>query len=162
MLNYRELALYSGNHTSDAVLVGIIESRDKRNKTITPDTQKEVSNIYEEDLFEGKRDDFLLPTSNRIKLNLRIIIIKHPTSEELEFLKKSIAREAMSSKIIFNETIALSGSYNLRELKGSDVNETKRNIQVLGTQNKGVQQASIQSMAKNAASSFEDMILYAF
>lgn len=163
MLSYRELSIHSGSESTDAVLVGIIESRDKRNKTITPESQKEVSNIYDEqDLFEGKREDFLLPTSNRIKLNLRIIIIKHPSKEELEFLKKSIAKEAMSSKIIFNETIALTDSYNLRELKGSSVNETRRNLQVLGTQNRGVQQSSIENMAKKAASSFEDMILYAF
>ena len=162
MLSYRELSIYSGNRSSDAVLVGIIESRDKRKRTITPESQKEVSNIYEDDLFEGKREDFLLPTSNRIKLSLRIIIIKHPTSEELEFIKKSIAREALSSKIIFNETIDLTESYNLREIKGDSTNETRRNIQVLGTQNRGVQQTSIENMAKKAASSFEDMILYAF
>ena len=97
-----------------------------------------------------------------MRLSLRIVIIKHPSKEELEFLKNSMAKDAKSSKIIFNETISLVDKYNLREVRSDDVAETRRNIQVLGTQNKGVQRESLKSIAKKAASTFEDMILYAF
>lgn len=162
MLDYRELTVRSGFQGTDAVLVGIIESGAKKKNTIITDSQKEVSNIYGEDFIGEGREDLILPTSNRMRLNLRVVIIKHPTKEELDFLKTSIAKDAMGSKIIFNETIALNGRYNLREILGENDAETRRNIQVLGTQNRGVQQESLKSLAQKAASSFEDMILYAF
>lgn len=155
MLSYKELKIYSGNKPTDAVLVGIIDSRDKRKNTVTPENQKSVFNTYGEEIFEDKREEFLLPTTNKIRLRLRIIIIKHPTKEELDFLKKSIGSTALSSKIIFNETIDLTETYNIKENK-------EEGIQVLGTQNRGVQQGSIESLAEKAAASFEDMILYAF
>lgn len=155
MLSYKELQIHSGHVPADAVLVGIIDSSDKRENTVTPLNQKSVFNTYGEDTFEGKRPEFILPTTNQIRLKLRILIIKHPTNEELEFLKKSVASEAMSSKIIFNETITLVDMYNIKE-------NTDEGIQVLGTQNRGVQQYSIDTIASKAAASFEDMILYAF
>lgn len=162
MLDYRELNIYSGDEPTDAVLVGIIDSADKRKRTITPESPKEVQNIYGEEIIGDRREEFLLPTSNVMRLALRIVIIKHPSKEELEFLKNSMAKDAKSSKIIFNETISLVDKYNLREVRSDDVAETRRNIQVLGTQNKGVQRESLKSIAKKAASTFEDMILYAF
>lgn len=161
MLSYKGLTIKSGNARSDAVLIGIIDSAAKRKETIIPGNQKSAFNTYNRDrarngdLFEGRREEFVVPTSNQVELQMRIIIIKHPTPEEIEFLKKSLALNAKNSKIIFNESFPLVDIYNIKENQGAG-------ISVLGTQNRGVREASLNKLARKAATSFEDTILYAF
>lgn len=155
MINYKGLELRSGNQSSDAVLIGIVESASKINETVTAEGFKSIENTYGEDIFNKKRKNFNLPSVNRVTLNVRIIVIKQPTSEEIKFLRSSYGKGVVSSKIIFNEVINLSGVYNLKENEG-------QSIEVLGTQNRGIQQRTIGELAVSAATSFKDMILYAF
>ena len=155
MTDYKGLKLKSGKHATDAILIGVLESSDKRNDTISTDSFRKVENAFDETNLNPARDNFFIPSSNRVKLRLRVIVIKHPTQEEIDFLKSSYGKNAISSKIIFNEVINLSEQYNLKEIEGEI-------SPVLGTQNRGVLQSAITSMADKAASNFKDMILYAF
>ena len=147
MTEYKGLKLYEGNRPADATLIGIIESSQKRRDSVLPENYKSTKNTYGEDFFDDKREHFLLPSSNRIRLQIRIIVIKHPTPEEIKFLTSSFGRKGTSSKVIFNEVIKLTDVYNLQENEGAG-------IEVLGSQNRGVQRNSIEGLALKAASNF--------
>ena len=153
--DFRGLRLTRRLEGSDAVLLGIIETPSKSLKSVEVLTYKRASNTFGESVLGEGREDFNTPTVNQVNLNLRVIVLKHPTKEEINFFQKSITEKALSSKIIFNEKIPLSGSYNLKELDGSS-------LMVLNSQNTGVQKQLINQLAKDAANSFKDMILYAF
>ena len=156
LLSYKDLTIKGGSsRTADAVLIGIVDSRPERKKTIVPRNQKSAFNTYGREIFEGQREEFVVPTSNQIELEMRIIIIKHPTQKELELLLKPETRVAVGNKIIFNKTFKLFDTYNIKENSGAGVD-------VLGTQNSGVRSASLNKLALKAATSFEDTILYAF
>lgn len=155
MLDYKGLTIKSGQKNTDAVLIGIVESATRRKDSVTPNIYSSVKNVYGGDVFKGKRDDLYISSQNQINLRLRIIVIKQPTKEEIIFLSTKIGEKALGSKIIFNETIALTTTQSLKQLTGES-------IKVIGTQNRGIERKSINTLAENAASSFKDMILYAF
>jgi hypothetical protein len=153
--DFKELMIYSGLKSTDAVLIGIIESPDKKRETVITDGRNKVQNTYGEDVIGQNRSDFLLPTKNKLNLRLRLIVIKHPSSEEIKFFQTKIGEKALSSKVIFNEVVDLKTSYTLSELDQSA-------ISVLGSQNRGIQKEALRGLADTAANSFKDMILYAF
>lgn len=155
LTDFNDLEIVQNPSRGDAVLLGIVESNQKLRDTISTVHSKRVESTFGISTLGSEEEDFFVPSVNNIKLNLRIIVIKHPTPEEIKFLKTEMGVGALSSKIIFNERIPLSGNYSLKELRGEG-------IQVLGTQNKGLERKTINGLAKNAASSFKDMILYAF
>jgi len=155
MLDYKGLTIKSGNQDADAVLVGIVTSPDKRKDTLVPNIFSSVKNIYGNNIFEGKRDDLYVPTQSTMSMQLRIIVIKQPTKEEILFLATKLGEKALGAKIIFNEVIPLTITQSLKQLTGES-------IKVIGTQNRGIERRSIDTLAKNAAISFKDMILYAF
>lgn len=155
MLGYKSLILKSGKQPADAVLIGIVSSPDRRKDAATPNIFSSVKNIYGNNVFEGRRDDLYVPTQNTMQLSLRIIVIKQPTKEEIVFLSTKLGEKAIGSKIIFNEVIALNGTQSLKQFTGDS-------MKVIGTQNRGVERSVIETMAKNAAGNFKDMILYAF
>ena len=152
---FNKLMIYTGNKNTDAVLLGILESPQKSKESTITIGRKSVQNTFGDDIIGENRRDFPLPTTNEIQLQLRLIVIKNPTPEEIDFFQKDITANAISSKIIFNEVIALRNSFILAEL---DQNGTE----VLGSQNRGIKKNAISQMAINAANSFKDMILYAF
>lgn len=154
LTDFKGLRLYTGRKPADAVLIGIIESDKniKESKIVT--STKGIKNTYGQDSI-GTRKDFNLPTANKIRLRLRIIVLRHPTEAEINFFQKNISEQALGSKVIFNESIWLEESFNLKELK-------EESISVLGSQNQGVERQAIDRIAKQAATGFKDMILYAF
>lgn len=152
---FNDLILHTGDKNSDAVLIGIIESDEKRRDLLTTQTSTSAQSGFGRDVIGDKRDDFLIPSSNAIKMYLRIIVIKHPTPEEIKFLQTEYGDKVLSSKIVFNERISLSTAYGLKQYQGEA-------ISVLGTQNEGLYLQAIDILANQAAESFRDMILYAF
>lgn len=155
LLDFSDLKLTVSDKKADAVLIGIISSREKLKDSISTVSSKSVKNTFGEDALGKTREDFVVPSVNQMNLTLRIIVIRHPTAEEINFLQKDITQHALSSKIIFNEVIPLSESYTLKELRSEGT-------QVLGVQNRGVEKQAVFNLAKKAAISFKDMILYAF
>lgn len=152
---FKGLKIKSGKRTADATLIGIVTSEDSVLASRTSGNLRSVKNIYGQD-YLSKRNDFYVPIQSAVGLKLRIIVMKHPTDEEIKILKAGIGKgQLVSSKVIFTETIPVTGSFT-REIF-SDVGN-----QVIGTQNRGGQKLIVQKMAKNAAVTFRDMILYAF
>lgn len=155
LTEFKDLRITSGRSASDAVLIGIVESDLKHKESTRTKASKSVKNTYGNEVIGEKREDFFIASVNEIRVSLRIIVIKHPTREEIEFLQTEMGQNALNSRIIFNERISIAESYNLKELQGE---ATK----VLGAQNRGLKKATLDNLAKSAAGNFKDMILYAF
>ena len=154
LLQYNKLEIVQSRTEADAVLIGILESRKKSIETNYSVSTKNVSNVYEDTL--GQREkDFIVPTVNQQSIGLRIVIMKHPSNEEIEIVQSSLGDKVMSSKIIFNQKLNYNVNYTLKELQGDS-------IKVLGTQNRGVQLEAMNALANSAAEGFKEMVLYAF
>lgn len=156
LTKFNKLRLISGDSRgADAYLIGIITSKDRAVEVESVATVRSAQTAFEGKIDDKKREDFYIPATNNLGLSLRLIVLKHPTEEEIKFYQTSLSEKALSSKVIFNETIQLKQSYSFKTLDA-------QGMEVLGTQNRGQQRATIKAMASSAAISFRDMILYAF
>lgn len=159
---YRLLTGFSGlklnngyNINSDAILIGIIKTPEKIAETVRPSNLR-LAQDKSPNAIGTQREKFYIPGTSDVQLYLHVIVIKKPTEEELALLKSGIGDQIKStSKIIFNEYIPLRIQYTREVLDDAGV-------QVLGTQNAGVQRKTLKNLAEQAAVSVRDMILYAF
>jgi hypothetical protein len=155
LAGFKGLKVASGKESTDATLIGIITSRASLKESRLSTGARTAKGIIGEE-FAPNRNDFVVPTNNIVQVNLRIVVMKHPTAEEIKLLQTSLGSSPMlSSKIIFTENIPVVGTFT-REVY------TDEGMEVNSTQNRGAQKTTITNMAKNAAVSFRDMILYAF
>lgn len=155
LLEFKNLRLSEPTEKSDAVLIGVLESRPKKKESIKNINSKRAESTFGDGVLGDDRQDFLVPSVNQLNLRLRIIVVKHPTPAEIKFFQTQLSKQVLSSKVIFNESIKLQRNYLLKELRDDG-------IKVLGSQNRGVEKQQMQILAEAAASSFKDMILYAF
>lgn len=159
---YRLLTSFSGlrltsgyNQKSDALLVGIIKTPEKLAETIQASNLR-LAQEKARDAVGTSRQDFYIPGTSDVLLYLHVILIKKPTEEEMALLKSGIGDQIKStSKILFNEIIPLRIQYTREVLDGEGV-------EVVATQNYGVQRKILKSLAEQAAVNVRDMILYAF
>ena len=156
LMSFSGLKLTSGySNKTDAVLMGIIRSPEKLNETLRSGSIR-VAKSKAPDAIGDKRQNFYIPGSTSVQLYLQVVLIKKPTEEELSLFHSEISPQIpASSRIILNEILPLSESY-VRELMDNE------GVQVLATQNSGVQRKKIKSMAEAAAETIRDLILYAF
>lgn len=154
LAQYNHLKIVSKASEADAALVGIVESPQSMREAISTNSTKSAKNTYSEVLKDTDKD-YIIPSVNEVNLSLRIVLIKHPSKEEIDFFQNPKTKNIMSSKIIFNQSISLSEEYNIKELQGE---ATK----VLGSQNRGVQREAISDLTDVAAEKFKEVILYAF
>lgn len=149
------LEVVSGQGNTDAVLVGIIGSREKINDASSSDDMR-IARSISPDTLEGKRGEFYVPANTTNNLDIRFIVIKNPTQAELELLNSPYGKNIKAnSKIIFNESIVVSREFN-RELFSGE------STQINYTQNRGAEKENLKKMADSAATTFKEMILYAF
>jgi hypothetical protein len=160
LTTFKGLKLKSGYHPeADAVLIGIIKSPEKIALTLKPNNLR-VAQGRAGNAIGNKRQNFYIPGTTEMSMFLQIIVIKKPTDEELSLLKSGIGNEIkMNSRIIFNETIPLRTQFTREVFDKSDNSD---GVNVIATQNAGIQRKSIMSLAEQAAISVRDMILYAF
>lgn len=156
LTGFSGLKLQSGyNKNSDALLIGIIKSPEKVAETIRASNLR-VAQGKAGNAIGPTRENFYIPGTSNVDVYLHVIVIKKPTEEELALLKSGIGDQIKStSKVIFNELIPLRISYN-REVLDDE------GVQVVGTQNFGVQRKVLKNLAEQAAVNVRDMILYAF
>lgn len=103
-----------------------------------------------------KRLNFYVPGNTQVQLYLQIVLIKKPTEEELALVQSELSSQIpVSSRVVLNEIIPVTDSY-VRELMDD------AGVQVIATQNSGVQRKIVNRMAQNAAETVRDLILYAF
>lgn len=142
---------------TDAVLIGVVTSSQYLKEAKTSPSHSFTVDVLQDSI--GKRQPFYLPQETNIHLDLRLILIKKPTQEEVELLTKVYPDEFLSPQIIFNEVFKLSYTYsraikaNLTKDDGGLVNQTK---------NKGSLQKALQSMSKNSSIQFKELIINAF
>lgn len=159
---YQLLTTFSGlkletgyNRNSDAVLIGIIKTPEKLADTIRASNLRLAQEKAENAIGET-RDNFYIPGTSDVHLFLHVVLIKKPTEEEISLLKSGIGDQIKSnSKILFNEIIPLHIQYTREVLDD-------RGVEVVATQNYGVQRKILKNLAEQAAVSVRDMILYAF
>lgn len=153
--NFKGLKIYTGyNPNADAVLLGVVGSKQELAESIYKSGNRSVKNTYG-DVVDSTREDFYLPSGAVVRLSLRLTIIKHPSEEEIRFLQSKFGDKVLSSKIVFNETMALSSSYTNKSFDASG-------LAVTGTHNEYLKSNALSTIAKNAANTFRDIILYAF
>ena len=159
---YRQLMSFSGlklisgySEKADAVLIGIVRSPEKMNETLRAGSIRVAKN-QTPDAIGDKRQNFYIPGSTTIQLYLQIVLIKKPTEEEIGLFHTELAPQIpLSSRVLLNEFLPVSESF-VRELMDNE------GVQVLATQNSGVQRKKIKMMAVSAAETIRDLILYAF
>lgn len=159
---YRQLMNFSGvkltngySNSTDAVLLGIIRSPEKMSETLRAGSIR-VAKSRASQAIGGKRQDFYIPGSTSIRLYLQVVIIRKPTEEELTLFQSELSPQIpVSSRVILNEVFPVSESF-VREVMDRD------GVQVVATQNSGIQRKKIKSMAESAAETIRDLILYAF
>jgi hypothetical protein len=159
---YRLLTSFSGlklvngyNKNSDAVMIGIIKSPERVIETLRPSNLR-AAQFKAKNAIGPNRPNFNIPGTTDVQLFLQVIVIKKPTEEELSLLKSGIGDQVQTtSKLIFNEMIPLKVQYT-REILDTP------GVEVVGTQNAGVQRKVLKNLAEQAATNIRDMILYAF
>ncbi|HXH30412.1 MAG TPA: hypothetical protein VNJ01_06345 [Bacteriovoracaceae bacterium] len=157
LTGFSGLRLKSGySKDSDAVLIGIIKSPEKMAQTLTPRNPKPAQDTVKGPFTTNRRQKFSIPYTTDVSMYLQVIVIKKPSEEELTLLRSGIGDKIDgTSSIVFNELIPLRIQYT-RELLDN------KGVQVLATQNQGVQRKNFKGLAEQAAVSIRDMILYAF
>lgn len=159
---YRMLSGFSGlklvsgySNNTDAVLICIIKSSEKVSETLIPGNLR-VAQEKAGTAIGNQRDNFYIPGTTDINVHLQVILIKKPTEEEIALLQSGLGSQVrQNSKVIFNDIIPLNMQYT-REILDAE------GVQVVATQNAGVQRKTLKSMAEQAALSVRDMIIYAF
>lgn len=156
LMGFPGLKLRSGYHPdSDAVFIGILKSPEKLAETVRRGESRVADEIVPNAVGTERRE-LSIPSVSTMNLALHVIVIKKPTEEELALLRSGIGDKVkLTSRVIFNEMIPLSSQFTREYLDDAGV-------QVVGTQNAGVQRKTLQSMGRQAAISVRDMILYAF
>lgn len=156
MAGFPSLKVRSGfDNSTDAVMIGIVKSPEKLRNTTRAQNLR-VAQSQAPKAIGNTRKEFYIPGTTNVQLYLQIIVIKHPSEAELELLRSGLGEDVRGSdKIIFNETLPITQSYT-REIFDEEA------VNVVGTQNKGLQQKTIMTMAERAAESVKEMILYAF
>jgi hypothetical protein len=156
---YSGLRVYGGdNQSADAVLVGILESEDLKNKTF-----KTTETVFTDDKLKesiGNRTPFYIPIETSYKFTMRIFLIKRPTAQELELLASELGKNIVRNpKIVLREVLDVTSSFsrvvadNTSSSSGGEVNFVK---------NKGVLNKSLEDACVSAASNFKQVVLNAF
>ena len=157
LTSYHNLKVYSGvQKNTDALLLGIISSPQYKNETILVEGQKKVQTLVPSGDI-GQRNDFFTPTRNKVILTLRVILIKNPTGKDIQLFQSPLI-DAIDRhpKVIFDELIPLGISFN-REFKP----RKKGGVTNL-TNNLGILNKSIETLAVNGRNYFKEIIINAF
>lgn len=140
---------------ADAVLIGVISSPNSNSSTIENQSLSVIEKISDEGSGRSRRD-FYIPSSSRVNLRLRIIMIKNPTEKEIKVLSSEFGKYVhVDSKVLINESILLSETFN----RERDIGEAGN---VNYTQNTGAVKNTIETLAERSTASFRSLILYAF
>lgn len=157
--DYTGLKVLSGdNENADAVLIGILESKDHYNEVITTTqtlfTDGDISKSI------GNRSPFYYPVQSTYNFSLRVILIKRPSPEELALLTSDLGRGVLvHPKIVLEDRIDLSGNF---ARVASPTNGATAAGEVNFVKNKGILDKSLEDTCYRAAQTFKQVVLNAF
>jgi hypothetical protein len=157
--DYAGLKVYSGDfEKADAVLIGIIESRDHYNEVV-----KNSQMLFTDDKVKssiGNRVPFYYPVETNYRFVLRVVLIKRPSKEELELLTSDIGSQIkVHPKIVLTDTIEISGTF---ARVASPTDSGTKPGEVNFVKNKGIFEKSLQETSYQAAQTFKQVVLNAF
>ncbi len=157
--SYPGLKVLSGDSDkADAVLIGVIESKDHYNEAVKT-TQKLFSdNTIKSSV--GDRNPFYYPVQTSYEFSLKIILIKRPSKEELELLTTDLAQfMKVNPKVVLMDTINIASSFSRVVGETTTPNAPGKTNFV---KNKGIFEKSLQETSMNAAKTFKQVVLNAF
>ena len=157
--DYTGIHVYSGdNDKADAVLIGVIESRDHYS-----DVVKTTQTLFTDNTLKasvGARSPFYYPVQSSYEFSISIILIKRPSKEELELLTTDIGKfMKVNPKVVLMDTINVTGNFSRVVGETTTPNAIGRTNFV---KNRGIFEKSIQETAMNAARTFKQVVLNAF
>lgn len=157
--DYSGLKVLSGdNESADAILIGIIESKDHYNEVVTTTQTLFTEGNIESSI--GKRSPFYYPVQTSYSLTLRIILIKRPSKEELTLFSGELGKGILvHPKVVLQDSIDLTGGFS-RVAKGT--NNPNAAGEVNFVKNKGIFEKSLQDTSYQAAQTFKQVVLNAF
>ncbi len=156
---YSGLKVISGDsENADTVLIGIIESKNYYKDAVVTTQTAFTSGELTKSI--GSRTPFYYPSQTTYNFSLRLIFIKRPTKEEVEFLTSDLgAMVKTHPKIVLEETINLAGVFS--RVTGPTSTE-KAPGEVNFVKNKGIFEKSLQETSYQAAQTFKQVVLNAF
>jgi len=146
--------------TSDAVLIGIIDSADRYSDVLqtTATTITSADPKIEESI--GNRQHFYYPSTSAYSLKLKVILIKRPSAEEIDFLtRNSLDVSKLHPKVVLTEDLAIQGSFT--RVVGDSINSTSVG-ELNFVKNKGILEKSLQDSCMQTAKNFKQVVLNAF
>ena len=156
---YPELKITIGeDNSTDAMLIGILDSKQKKRDALTPEGHKLTSGALDQSL--GERKNLSFPTSSSYGISLRLILIKAPTSHELALVKSSLVQYVVTGpKIMFNNIFELNGRYTHAVNSNNHINDAG----ILNfTKTHKNRELSMKGLAESMAANFKGVVLNAF
>ncbi len=156
--DYTGLKVISDGGEADAVLIGIIESKDHYNEVVrtsqTLFTDKDVQKSI------GNRTTFYYPIQSTYDFQLRLILIKRPSKEEIDLMTSDLGPLVKAHpKVVLQDAISLTGSFDRVASPNSTTNDAG---EVNFVKNKGIFEKSLQDTCYQAAQTFKQVVLNAF
>lgn len=145
--------------SSDAILIGIVESPDSIRGTLESSSFRLTSDEVSESI--SSRPDFYVAGRSRVRLSLRVILIHRPSKDDLELIHSEQWSPFLSHhpRVIFDHRMSLSEQFSrviddsLSLDHGGVVNFTKNHHQMT---------MSVEKMAKSARENFRELVLNVF
>ena len=156
---YPGLKVLTGdNDQADALLIGIIESKDHYTEVVTASQRIFTEGAIKTSI--GERNPFYYPSQTNYNCSLRLMLIKRPTKDELSLFTGEIGVINLSHpKIVMENTIDISGNFSrITNETFSDNSAGEVNF----VKNKGLFEKNIMETSYQAAQTFRQVILNAF
>ena len=116
--NFHGLQVNSGKLThEDAIVIGVITPTGDVNKEVVF-TNSTLMNTEQQEAI-GNRNAFYVPTIGSFSANIKLIILKKPSKEEIEFFTSYFKLSKNSfPRTVFHKTFILSGSFSVENNVG--------------------------------------------
>ncbi len=146
------------NENADAVLIGILESKDHYNDALrttqTVFTDKDILNSI------GNRSPFYYPVQSAFDFSLKFILLKRPSREEIQFLANAPKGSVLiHPKIVIQDTINLTGTFS-RVISPTSTSGSPGEVNFV--KNNAILVKSLQETCYRAAQTFRQVVLNAF
>lgn len=157
--DYEGLKVLSGdNKDADAVLIGIIESKDAVNDVVVNSTYQFSDNTVKSSV--GARSPFYYPAETAYRIEFKVILIKRPTKEEIELLTSDLGKYVKTNpRVVLMDSFSLNSSFT-RVVGENTTSDSPGKVNFV--KNRGVFERSIQETAVRAAQNFKQVVLNAF
>lgn len=156
--SYSGLDVNNSNEKSDAILIGVLESKDYYKEVVQTSQKLFTSDTVGNSI--GNRTGFYYPVQTTYSFWLNVYLIKNMTSEELDMISKGVIESLEHHpKIVLFDRIDLSNNfYRVVGETSAATSAGKTNF----VKNHGIMIKSIEDTAINAANAFKQVVLNAF